>query len=166
MSINYKIKNPAYVDLQKTTVSFQIVKEDGTTLSAQLKVPENKQRGINEYWDRILDEFDIELMRKQRNDLELRNMKMKEINDKKQKAATENERLRKLFALKIKAFDYPFIVSATDDVKAAIRRSSSEEILNLIVSSQINKFVQENNMTYLDLIDYLEDLEDQKEQKK
>ncbi len=166
MTENTKIQNPQYIDLEKTMVSFQIVKEDGTILNAQLKVPENKERGVNAYWDRIMDEFDIEVMRKQRNDLEVRRRREREVNGKKQKAAIENEKLRHLFSLKIKAFEYPFIASAPDDIKAAIRRASSVEFLNMVLNSQIERFMKENNMSYVDYLDYLEDLEEEKEKNK
>ncbi len=160
--MNYKIVEPEFIDLQKTRVRFKIV-TDGVIQSAELKVPDNQARGVNIYWDRILDEYDIKKMRDDRNNKEIRDRKTREVEDKRRKGHLENQKLKELFQLKIKAFELPFINNAEDNVKAAIRRAPTIEILNNTVNNITSKYLTDNNMTYLDYIDYLDDLEDQKE---
>ena len=160
--MSYKIIDPEFVDLQKTHVRFKIV-ADGVIQAAELKVPPNQERGINAYWDRILDEFDIQKMREDRNNKEIRDRKAREVEDKRRKGGIENQRLKELFQVKIKAFELPYINNTDDEVKAAIRRAPSMELLNLILNELAIKFMKENSMSYLDYIDYLDDLEEQKE---
>lgn len=160
--MTFKIIEPEFVDLEKTRVRFKIV-TDGVIQSAELKVPPKQERGVNEYWDRILDEFDIQKMREDRNNKELRDRKAREVEDKRRKGNLENQRLKELFQVKIKAFELPYITSASDDTKAAIRRAPNIELLTLILNELALGYMKENNMTYLDYIDYLDDLEEQKE---
>ena len=61
--INGIISDPQYVDLKKTVVSFTLTTPEGVITKAELRVPDNKARGVNPYWDHILDNFDIEAMR-------------------------------------------------------------------------------------------------------
>lgn len=155
-----KILDPEFVDLQKTTVRFKIVSESGTISVAELKVPPNRERGVNEYWDRILDEFDVEKMRQDRNAKEIRAQKEKLAAQKKKQAADENGRLKMLFDKKMKAFELPYIKESADVVKSAIRRAPSEQFLDVILSDLMLKFIKDNNMSYVDYLDYLDDLEE------
>lgn len=154
------IKNPEYVDLQKTRVKFTLVSESGIESVAELTVPPNKERGVNKYWDRIMDEFDIEEMRQRRNSLETERMRAEDHRREKIKNDVEVNRLRQLFDAKAKVFELPFVKDADVETKAAIRRAPTAEVLNFIVSDITKKYLDENNMTYTDYLDYLEDLED------
>lgn len=160
------IKNPQFVDLEKTKVRMTLVQENGTESVAELTVPANKERGINEFWDRIMDEFDVEKMRKDRNNLETRMRQDAEMQAKKRKATVENEKLKQLFDMKMAAFNLPFVASAADADKAAVRRAPTPLMLNLVVTQLAVKYLEENNMSFLDLFDLLDDLQDQQEAQK
>lgn len=155
------IKNPEYVDLKKTKVRFTLVSDTGVESVAELTVPQNKQRGVNKYWDRIMDEFDIEEMRNRRNILETERMRAEQHRKEKIKNEVEINRLRHLFDAKARIFELPFIKESDIETKAAIRRAPTIEVLNFIVSDITKKYIKENNMTYNDYLDYLEDLEDE-----
>ncbi len=157
-----KILNPQFVDLEKTIVRFQIQNADGVISNAELKVPKNMARGVNPYWDRILDEFNVDQMRKERNDRETRERKQREANDKKRKAGEENERLRRLFNRKMKAFEAFYIKEADATIKSAIRRAPDDEFLTLILNKAVNDYMQANNMSLLDFMDKMEEIEDEK----
>ncbi len=157
------IKEPEFIDIQKTRVRFKLVTENGVTSTAELKVPDNWARGVNPYWDRILDEFDVEQMRKARNDLENRRKRQEEFEKKKRAAAVENEKLKQLFDNKMKAFEMPFISGAPDDIKSAIRRAPNQLILNSIIHNQMMEFMNEKGFTFTQLFDYMDELEEQKE---
>ena len=154
------LTNPQYIDLEKTKVSFTLTSPDGVISNAQLQVPANKARGVNPYWDYILDNFDIEQMRQARNQLELRRRRQVEFDRNKQKAAADNQRLVDLFNKKTKIFSMPFVASASDEVKSAIRRASDDFTLNFIYTDLLKKYVTDNNMTYSQMIDYFEDVQD------
>lgn len=155
-----KILEPEFVDLAKTTVRFKIMSENGAISVAELKVPPNRERGVNEYWDRILDEHDVEKMRRDRNLKELRTQKEKEAQNKKRLAAEENQKLKQLFDKKMKAFELPYIKNNTDEIKAAIRRAPSEQFLDVVLADLMLKFMKDNNMSFVSYLDYLDDLEE------
>lgn len=157
-----EIKNPEFVDLEKTTVRLTLIRENGVESIAEFKVPDNQERGVNPYWDKVLDQFDVDEMKKRRNMIEINNRKMNAFRMKKQQASVENEKLRDLFDLKMQAFNLPFVANATDEDKAAVRRAPSILLLNIVISSLAIKYMQENEMTYIDLFDYLDDLEDER----
>lgn len=157
-----KILNPQFVDLEKTVVRFQIQNADGVISNAELKVPKDMARGVNPYWDRILDEFNIDQMRKERNDRETRERKQRAANDQKRKAGEENERLRRLFNRKMKAFEMFYIKEADASIKSAIRRAPDDDFLTLILTKAINDYMQANNMDLLDFMDKMEEIEDEK----
>ena len=157
------IKNPQFVDLEKTKVRMTLVQENGTESVAELAVPKDKARGVNEFWDRIMDEFDIEQMRKDRNNLETRMRQDAEMQAKKRKASVENEKLKQLFDMKMTAFNLPFVANASDADKAAVRRAPSPMMLNLVVIQLATKYLEENEMSFLDLFDLLDDLQDQQD---
>lgn len=157
------VKEPRFVDLQKTRMAFKIQKEDGSLLSAELKVPPNQQRGVNKYWDHILDNFDVESLRQQRNMEELRERKLKDFNQKKRRAAEENENLKRLFNVKMKVFELSFIKNSSEDVKSAVRRAPDEQFLNFIIFNEMRNYMENNNMSYVDYLDYLDDLQDELE---
>ena len=157
------IKDPEFVDIQKTRVKFKLVKENGLVTVAELTVPPNRERGVNAYWDRIMDEFDVELMRRRRNAIESSRIQQQEFIKKKQLAALENEKLKTLFEAKMKAFELPYVSSASDDTKAAIRRAPNVGFLGLILTDLAKTYMADNQMSYIDFIDHMEELEDQKE---
>jgi len=70
-----QILNPEYIDIEKTRVRFKLINEYGIENIAELTVPNNKKRGVNKYWDLIMDEFDIEEMRQRRNRIEAEKMR-------------------------------------------------------------------------------------------
>lgn len=157
------IKDPEFIDIQKTRVRFKLVNENGVTSTAELRVPDGWARGVNQYWDRILDEFDVEKMRRARNDLENKRKRQEEFERKKKAAAFENDKLKQLFDNKMKAFEMPFIASASDEIKSAVRRAPNQLILNSIIHDQMMKYMGEHNFTFTQLFDHLDELEEQKE---
>lgn len=165
-SMSFKILDPHFVDLQKTVVRFRLVNETGVTSTAELNVPQDFKRGVNKYWDYILDNFDVNEMRKKRNDEENRKKRERELADKKRKAHEENIRLRNLFNKKMKAFELPFIENASNEIKSAIRRAPDEDVLGFVLQQITADFIKENNMSYTDYLDYLDDLEDKKAEEK
>lgn len=161
-----KILDPEYVDLEKTRVRFKIVHENGLENVAELTVPKGKQKGVNKYWDMIVEQFDIEEMRQRRNRIETERRQRERHHAEKMKNQGEINRLRHLFDSKSKVFELPFISEADVEVKSAVRRAPTFEILTFIVNDLTKKFMEENDMDYNDFLDYLEDLEDEKEEMK
>lgn len=153
------IKNPEFVDLQKTFVRMLLVDESGRETLAEFKVPENKEPGINEFWDRIVVEHDVEVMRKKRNDLEA--MRIQEVQrlEKKKKSQIENEILRQLFDQKLYYFNLPFVSELTDDEKSSIRRAPNLTLLNVAVTSVFNSYMSRTGKTIVDIFDEIEDRE-------
>ena len=126
-------------------------------------MPKDFARGENAYFDKILDDFDIQLLRKSRNDMEVRRRREVEFNEKKRKSNAENEKLRRLFDLKMKAFDLVFVNEADDETKAALRRAPDEYFINAIVNAQMLKYMADNNLNFSGLIDKLEDMAEEAE---
>lgn len=161
-----KVIEPEFIDLEKTRVKFKIVSENGITSNAELMVPKDQAKGENPYWDQILENFDVQEMRRRRNEKETLVRKQKEAEDKKRKAHEENIRLTKLFNKKMEAFNLPYINEGASELKAAIRRSPTSQVLDIILTGAALDFMKENNMTYIDYLDYLDDLEDKKQAEK
>lgn len=157
------IKNPEFCDIKKTRVRFTLVDENGAESVAELAVPEKWARGVNPYWDRILDEHDVEKMRREKNAKEAQLQRQREFEDKKRKAGVENEKLKALFNAKMQAFEMVFISEAPDAVKSAIRRAPNMMLLNAIIHEQLISYMREKSMTFLDLFDHLDEIADQKE---
>lgn len=160
--MSFKITNPEFIDLEKTKVKFKLISESGIESQAELTVPPGKQRGLNSYWDYILDNFDIEKMRQARNRKETELRKQTQHALEKRKADEKRTYLKELFNLKTSAFDLPFVESAPTEVKAAIRRAPTKEVLTFILHDVTRKFMEENNMSYVDYLDYLDELEEKK----
>lgn len=160
-----KILNPEYVDLEKTRVRFKIVYDNGVETVAELTVPNNKRRGLNKYWDRIMDEFDIEEMRQRRNRIESELRNQKKHAEEKRKTQEKVVALKTLFNEKTKVLELPFIREANTDVKSAIRRAPTKAVLDFIVMDLTKKFMTEKGMDYNDYLDYLDDLEEEAENK-
>lgn len=154
---NYKIVDPIFLDLEKTIVRFTLVDELGNSKIAEFKVPANREKGVNEYWDKIVEEFDIEQMRKRRNDLEIRRRQTQQFDHKKSKASLENRKLVDLFEHKAKAFEYFFIKEASSEVKSCVRKAQDKTILQGIISHQISKYMEENNISLSEFIDKLDE---------
>lgn len=157
-----KLENPHYIDLEKTQVGVTLVYDNGVKQSAVFKVPPKGEKGINPYWDRILEEFDEKKMRKARNDLELKRIEQQEFRNKKEKASRESMVMRALFDMKIKAFELPFIKKATNEEKAAVRRAPNQMLLNIVITSLAIKYLQSNNISFIDFFDELDEIEDEK----
>lgn len=158
------IKNPHFVDVEKTKVRFELINDNGVTSVAELTVPPKMARGVNAFWDRILDEFDVEKMRRDRNNLENQRKKQVEFDRKKRQAAEENNKLKILFDAKMKAFELPFISEAPDEIKTAIRRSPDLMMLNCVITFQMSRYMQDNNASFLDILDKLDEIQDAKEE--
>jgi hypothetical protein len=153
------IKNPVYVDAKKTRIRMTLVRENGIESLAEFTVPANRERGVNEYWDRILDEFDEKQMRDQRNRIEERAKQNQEFADKKRKAAIENDKLKMLFDMKMRCFSLPFVSEASDEDKAAVRRAPDPLMLNIIIMHLAQKYITEKGMSFIDLFDMIDDLQ-------
>ena len=160
------IKNPEFVDLEKTTARVTLVNESGIETVTEFKVPAKWAKGVDPLWDRILTEFDVEKMRRDRNNQETRKNQDKQLTDKKKKAAAESEKLRQLFTAKMNLFNLPFVANASDKDKAAVRRAPDMTMLNLVASHLVSKYITEKDMTFLDLFDEIDDIQDELAQKK
>lgn len=159
------IKNPHYIDLEKTRVGLTLVSENGTESRAEMVVPEGGKVGINPIWDRILNEFDEKKMREDRNNLELRRRKDAEFNDKKRKASIESEKMKMLFDSKMKCFQYPFVKNASSEEKSAVRRCPDMLTLGIVINFLSMKYIQDNNFSILEFVDNIEEHVDESESK-
>lgn len=153
------IKNPEFIDLQKTFVRMTLVDESGKETVAEFKVPDNRQAGVNEFWDRIVAEHDIEEMRRKRNNLETLRIQEAERIEKKKRAQVENDILRQLFDQKLYYFNLPFINDLTDEEKASIRRAPSINLLFIAASLVFASYMQRSGKTMTEIFDDIEDKE-------
>lgn len=158
--MDFTIKNPIFIN-QKNGVRFTLVNPDGIESIAEFTIPESRARGLNKYWDYIMDNFDIELMRNQFNTKVDEEKRRNEHRHEKQKAEIERARLKQLFDEKAKVFELPFVAQGDIDTKAAIRRAPNLQILSLITQDIVRNFMKDNNMSHSDYLDYLDDLEDE-----
>ena len=159
------IKNPHYIDLQKTRVGLTLVSENGVESKAEFVIPEGGKTGVNPIWDRILTEFDEKKMRADRNALETRMMRDREFNVKKQKAQIESEKMKMLFDQKMKCFQYPFVKNATNEEKSAVRRCPDLLTLGIVINFLSMKYIQDNNFSILEFVDNIEEQMDELENK-
>lgn len=157
------IKNPHYVDAKKTIVGMTLVQENGIEAQAQFSVPKNREKGVNAFWDRILEEFDEQKMRDDRNAIEVKRKRDEEFMTKKRRAAIESEKLRILFDQKMKAFEYPFVKEATNEEKSAIRRSPDSITLSIVISMLAQKYINSKNFSVLDFVDDIDNSLEKKE---
>lgn len=153
------IKNPEFIDIQKNFVRFTMQDESGKETVAEFKVPENREPGLNEFWDRIVQEFDIEEMRRKRNELETRIINERDRIEKKKRAQFQNEILKNLFDQKLYFFNLPFINELTDEEKSSIRRAPNVSLLNIAVATALIGYMQRTEKTLIDIFDAIEDQE-------
>lgn len=153
------IKNPEFIDRNKTYVRVLLEDETGKTTVAEFKVPENRELGVNEFWDRITQEFDIDEMSKKRDELERKRIIEAERLDKKKKAQVESNILRALFDQKLYFFNLPFIDELSDEEKSAIRRAPNLIMLNIVATSVMINYMQRTGKTFINLFDEIEDKE-------
>lgn len=153
------IKNPEFIDLQKTFVRMTLVAEDGKETVAEFKVPENREAGVNEFWDRIVAEHDVEAMRLRRNELETMKIQEAERIEKKKRAQIENELLRQLFDQKLYYFNLPFVNDLTDEEKASIRRAPNMNLLFISATLVFASYMQRTGKTMTEIFDDIEDKE-------
>jgi hypothetical protein len=153
------IRNPEFIDLQKNFVRMTLVAEDGKETVAEFKVPDNREAGVNEFWDRIVAEHDVEAMRRKRNDLETMKIQEAERIEKKKKAQVENELLRQLFDQKLYYFNLPFVNDLTDEEKASIRRAPNLALLQVAVNSVFTSYMERAKKNMTTIFDEIEDKE-------
>jgi len=153
------IKNPEFIDLQKNFVRMTLEDENGKQTVAEFKVPQNRELGVNEFWDRIVAEHDVEAMRRRRNELEVRTLAERERIEKKRKAQVENESLRQLFDQKLYYFNLPFINELNDEEKSSIRRAPNLTLLQVAATSSMIGYMQRTGKTLVDIFDEIEDSE-------
>ncbi len=153
------IKNPEFIDLEKTRVRMILEDESGKQTVAELKVPDKREAGVNEMWDRIVAEHDVEVMRKRRNDLETQKIIEKERLEKKSRAQKENEILRYLFDQKLYFFNLPFISELTDEEKSSIRRAPNTNLLFVAVAMAFAGYMERTGKKMIDIFDEIEDKE-------
>ena len=154
---NCNITKPEFLDSEKTIIRFLLNKEDGSSSVAQFKVPEGEQKGVNPFWDKICEEYDVEELKKD-TDIRIQEYKeFQEYKNKKTKAEAENRELRILFDLKAKSFDLPFIADADSSIKSAIRRSPDILTLNAIIAYNFQKYLESNNISCLEYIESVEE---------
>jgi len=157
MNVYPIIKNPYYIDLQKTKVGLTLVYENGSESKAELVVPEGGKTGVNPIWDKILENFDEKKMRKDRNDFESKLIRDREFANKKHRATVESEKMKSLFDQKMKYFNLPFVKEATSEEKSALRRCPDILTLNIVANAIAQKYIKDNDISLLDFINKLEE---------
>lgn len=155
--MDYVIKNPIFVNTACDVIRLTLVKENDISTVAEFKIPENGERGINEYWDYILDNFNIDELIAHRRSIEKKYLDERKYVKQKEEAAIEANILKDLFNLKIAVFNYPFVKSASDEDKAAVRRAQDVLVLNMIITKLAHEYMEKNNLTMIQLLDLIDD---------
>lgn len=151
-----RLSRPAFTN--PTTIRCQGVLADGTLEEIDIEVPPNDEAGVNEYFDFILNTYDIADIRAA-YDVALKRHRAQQAAERdKQRRAEENKRLEVLFNSKAKIFEMPFISDSSAEVRSAIRRAPNLEILNIIVTDSFRTYLEANEMTYSDYLDHLDEL--------
>lgn len=160
-SVKEKIINPHFIDDEKTKIRFKILFENGKECVAELTVPENREKGKNKYWDRIVENFDIaELENDLDRRLENQAKKIQHLEEKK-KSQQKTLELKTLFNMKTRIFEHPLTKSLDTETKSAIRRAPTMEILMFFLYDIYKDYLTTHKMSYNDFLDYLDDLEDE-----
>lgn len=151
-----RLSRPALTN--PTTLRCQGVLADGSLEEIDIEIPPNDAAGVNEYFDFILDTYDMTDIRAA-YDVALKRHRAQQAAEKdKQRREEENKRLEVLFNAKAKVFEMPFIADSSSDVRSAIRRAPNVEILNIIVSDSFRLYLETNEMTYSDYLDRLDEI--------
>ena len=134
------------------------IRDNGSVVELELRVPENQERGVNEYFDHILDNHDwqaiVDDFKKRAERYQIGQSHQIE----RQKNEAESHRLRDLFDQKAMLFKQPYIKDATPDVKSAIRRCPDHLTLSTISTSVFNKYLEDNKLSYSDYLDIIDEM--------
>lgn len=151
-----RLSRPAFTN--PTTIRCQGVLADGTLEEVDIQVPPNDAVGVNEYFDFILETYNIADIRAA-YDVALKRHRAQQAAERdKAKREIENKRLEVLFNSKAKIFEMPFIAESAAEVRSAVRRAPNLEILNIIVNDSFRAYLEANEMTYSDYLDHLDEL--------
>jgi len=152
-----KLLKPRFLNPQ--TMECDLVDEKGSVQKISFALPENEQKGVNQYFDYIVENYHLEEIKAQyESELKIHRDKQRQQQLASQRRK-ESEELKKLFDLKAQLFDMPFIKNCNQEMRSAIRRAPNTIVLNLIVSIAFETYIKENNMSCNDYLDYLDDLQ-------
>jgi len=144
--------------LNPSLLECDLVKLDGSVSKISFEIPQDEKAGINKYFDYIVSNYHLEEI-KATYESELKAHRDRQRHEKlvkqRQKEAKE---LSQLFDTKAQLFDMPFVRDSAQEIRSAIRRAPDQVTLNLIVSHAFEKYLQSNNMSCNDYLDYLDEL--------
>ena len=152
------IRSPRFINGSKTIIGFEIVDPaGGHSQIGQFTVP-GPDESSNKYYDYIVANFDLNDMAAELDKAVANQQSQQKIMEMKHEGNVEAEKLAKLFNLKAEAFKLPWIDKGTSAVKMAVRRSPNESILNVIVSSELTKYMISESADYVNILDEVDDI--------
>jgi hypothetical protein len=161
ISNNIELRGIEFTSMEYDKVRFFIVNHDkGIETLAESTVPENFEYGVNKYWDLILDRYyTVEELKQKRIEKEEHAKEMAKFRHQKELSAVENAQLKELFNLKSYYFKMPFVENASDSDKSLVRKAPNLFTLHYVVNKLMDKYVEENDISYDDLFEEIEDVD-------
>lgn len=157
-----KLVNPIF--LNPETMRCRGVKKDGSVVEIDFTIPEGERKGVNEYFDWIVDNYSLTDIKAAYHRALKEHVARKQQREEDEQKQKEVERLSQLFDAKSNCFEMQFIKDAPAEVRSAIRRSPNQMILQLIVTDYFKTFLSEKQMSYNDYLDYVEEIEYEEQQ--
>lgn len=151
-----EIKDVEFANNNYTRVRFRRVDvERGVTQLAELVVPENYERGVNKDWDTILDNYDVEQLKQERQKKIELFLERREYEKTRSESLKEANELKELFNEKSHHIKMPYAES--DEDKTLIRRAPNNICLQYVVFELMKKYVDNNSGVIEDMFDAIED---------
>lgn len=152
-----KIENPIFLNDQWNMIRFQ-VQENDRVQTYDTTIPADLENTTNKYLIALKEQYDFEELKEQYN------TRLKQHRERQAYQATRAEvnqasqALKELFELKVMMFeDYPFLSKLTLEDQSLIRRAPDKTILTVVLGMLIQKYVQSNDKSILDLYEEIED---------
>ena len=149
-----KRESARFINSSRTKMEVVELKEDGTTERKQVEVPAERARGVDPYFDAILDQFDIEKLSEDFKEVERKAAERRRYEDERKRAEEQRRRINALFEFKAASFNLPFVEEFEHaKLRTRIRKAKSkQEIDNMVILGMVYTVLKNQDLSFEELL--------------
>lgn len=146
------IKDAKFINSKCTLMEVKIQKNSGSMLSARFAVPSEYQKGVNKYFDMVLEKFDINQLKEETQKLSEDAKKYQNWKNERQKNNEKSAQLNQLFQKKISFLESVIMKDSTVEQRKIIRKVNTLEKFLLVQHEIIKDYANHNNISFFEAV--------------
>lgn len=151
-----KLEKARFLNSKLTILELTLKKANNKTVKARIEAPADYAKGKNQYFDMVLEKYDLETLKEESRKILESSVKKQEWELARRQQADKGNMLNQLFKQKVEFLNTKIMQDSSIEQRRSIRKANTPEKLMLIKSEIIREYADKNNISFYEAVSIID----------